>query len=54
MAYDQLGRLLVIFGAVILVTGLVFLLLGRTSFGKLPGDISFSTGNVTCLVPIAR
>jgi hypothetical protein len=53
MAYDQLGRLLVIFGAVILVTGLVFLLLGRTSFGKLPGDISFSTGNVTCLVPIA-
>ena len=52
MAFDQLGRLLIIFGAVVLVVGLVFLLLGRTPFGKLPGDISFTTGNFTCLVPI--
>jgi hypothetical protein len=54
MPYDQLGRILVVVGGMVLLFGLAFLLLGRTGFlGKLPGDLSFSNGNFTCIVPIA-
>ena len=53
MAYDQIGRLLVIMGVVILVLGLLFLALGRGSFfGRLPGDINISSGNFTCVAPV--
>jgi hypothetical protein len=52
MPFDQPGKLLVIFGAIILVVGVVFMLLGRTPFGKLPGDITITTGNFTCAVPL--
>ena len=54
MPYDQLGRILVVVGGAVLLLGIAFLLLGRTGFlGRLPGDINFSTGNLTCVVPIA-
>jgi len=53
MAYDQIGRLLLIAGGVFLVLGVLFLIFGRGSFfGRLPGDINFSSGNFTCIVPI--
>lgn len=52
MPVDQIGRLLVIVGIAVLVVGAVLLLLGRTPFGKLPGDITFSSGNFTCVVPL--
>ncbi len=52
MQYDQIGKLLLIVGAVALVVGLVFLLLGKTPFGNLPGDINFTNGNFTCIAPI--
>jgi hypothetical protein len=54
MPYDQLGKMLLIVGGAILLIGLAILLLGRTSFfGRLPGDFSFSSGNFTCVVPLA-
>lgn len=54
MQYDQLGRILIAVGAVVLVLGAVFLLLGRSNFlGRLPGDFTFSSGNFTCVAPIA-
>ena len=54
MPYDQLGKLLILAGGAILVIGLAFLLLGRVGFlGRLPGDFSFSSGNFTCVVPLA-
>lgn len=53
MPYDQLGKILLITGAAIVVLGLLFLLLARFSFlGRLPGDINFSSGNFTCVVPV--
>ena len=53
MPYDQLGKLLIVLGGGILLVGLLFVLLGRTGFfGRLPGDITFSNGNFTCIVPI--
>jgi hypothetical protein len=53
MPYDQLGRALLVVGGVILVVGLALMLLGRAGIGKLPGDFTFSSGNVTCMVPLA-
>lgn len=54
MQYDQLGRILITVGALVLVLGVVFLVLGRNNFlGRLPGDFTFSSGNFTCVAPIA-
>ncbi len=52
MQYDQIGKLLLIGGAVALLVGLLFLLLGKTPFGRLPGDITITSGNFTCIAPI--
>ncbi len=53
MSYDQLGKVLIAIGGMVLLLGVAFLLLGRSNFfGRLPGDINFSTGNFTCVVPI--
>ena len=53
MPYDQIGKILLLLGAAIVVLGLVFLLFGRTSLGRLPGDFTFTSGNFTCFAPIA-
>jgi len=52
MQYDQLGRVLIILGAVVVVAGILFMVLGKTPFGRLPGDITFTNGNFTCVAPI--
>ncbi len=52
MQYDQLGRVLIILGAVVVVAGILFLVLGKTPFGRLPGDITITNGNFTCVAPI--
>ena len=53
MPYDQLGKLLIGVGGAVVVVGVVLLLLGRSSIGRLPGDITFTNGPVTCVVPLA-
>ena len=53
MPYDQIGKLLVIFGITILILGGLLLLVGRTGLGKLPGDITWTSGNFTCIAPLA-
>lgn len=52
MDYDQIGKLLIVVGAVALVVGILFFLLGRTPLGRLPGDITITNGNFTCVAPI--
>ena len=53
MRYDQVGKVLVVVGGVVLLLGLLFLIGGRgNSIGRLPGDINFTGGNFTCIVPI--
>jgi hypothetical protein len=51
---NELGRFLLIAGAILLVIGGLVLLLPRLgiSLGKLPGDLSFGSGGLTCLVPL--
>ena len=53
MPYDQLGRALLVLGGVIVVVGLVMLVLGRAGVGRLPGDFTFTSGNMACMVPLA-
>ena len=50
----QLGRLLVVGGAALLICGLLFLVLARVlPGGRLPGDIAISRGPVSCFFPLA-
>ena len=49
----QMGKSLVVFGAVIVVVGLLLLFADRLPFlGKLPGDLVFRRGKMTVYVPL--
>ncbi len=50
-----MGRMLVIVGVVLIVSGGIVLLLGRTGFtlGRLPGDIVYHGKNTTIYFPLA-
>jgi hypothetical protein len=52
---NELGRLLIFCGAVLLVIGVAVLLLGRTNLpiGRLPGDIFYRGKNTTFYFPLA-
>jgi hypothetical protein len=51
---NDLGRLLVGLGLVLLVAGGLLLLLGRTGLplGRLPGDISYKSKNLSIYFPL--
>jgi hypothetical protein len=51
---NDLGRLLVALGLVLLVAGGLLLLLGRTDIplGRLPGDISYKSKNFSVYFPL--
>jgi hypothetical protein len=53
MALGDVGKLLLIAGAVILVLGGVFVLLTRLGVTQLPGSISVSSGNFSFFFPVA-
>jgi hypothetical protein len=52
---SDLGRLLLIAGVVLLTIGGLITLLPRMgiNLGRLPGDLRFEIGQLTCLVPVA-
>jgi hypothetical protein len=51
---NDLGRLLIGVGLVLVIAGALLLLLGRTGFplGRLPGDISYRGRNVSVYFPL--
>jgi len=51
----DLGKLLILLGAVIVVAGIALVLLGRTNLpvGRLPGDIIYRGKNTTFYFPLA-
>jgi hypothetical protein len=50
---NDLGRLLVVFGLVIVAAGVLVMLVGRVPWiGRLPGDIHLQRGNWTLYVPL--
>jgi len=51
---EQFGRLLVILGVVLALSGLVIILLGRlVNLNDLPGTIKIESGNFRLVFPIA-
>jgi hypothetical protein len=51
----ELGKGLIVLGAILAVAGLVVVLLGRTHFplGRLPGDFLYRGKNTTVYFPLA-
>lgn len=52
MSPEGVGRFLLIAGAVALVAGGVFLLLGKLGVGSMPGDMQFGKGSVRFYFPL--
>ena len=51
---EDLGRMLLIMGGIIVLLGLLFMLGGKIPFlGKLPGDIHIRRENFSCSFPLA-
>jgi hypothetical protein len=52
---STLGRWVLIVGLVIAAMGGIIIIAGRLGLplGRLPGDIRFKSGNVSCFVPLA-
>ncbi len=48
----DIGKLLLIVGALIALAGGLMLLLGKLPFGQLPGDISGSRGSFSFAIPL--
>ncbi len=51
----ELGKLLVVFGAVLVAVGILVMVLGRVNFplGRLPGDFLYRGKNTTVYFPLA-
>ncbi len=51
---EDLAKLLILFGVVMVAIGGALLLVGRVPFlGHLPGDITISGSGFTCFLPLA-
>ena len=51
---DSTGKLLIVFGLLIAVVGVILLLAGRLPWlGRLPGDVYIQRGNWTFYFPLA-
>ena len=53
--FDDLGKLLLVFGAFLIVMGILVLALGKLGsigFGRLPGDIVIQRENFSCFFPL--
>lgn len=48
----NIGRILMITGAILFVVGLALTVLGPMGLGRLPGDIVYRRGNFTLYFPI--
>ena len=54
MPLDNVGRLLVVVGLVVVAAGLLFMLAGRVPFlGRLPGDFHWERDGVSVYAPLA-
>jgi len=54
MGFNLIGKILIIFGLIVIAVGILFIFAGKTSwFGKLPGDIYLQKKNFTFYFPIS-
>ena len=52
MDLSGVGKLFLIFAAMLAVIGLVFVLVGKGIIPRLPGDLSFGKGNTRVYIPL--
>ena len=50
---EQLGKWFITIGLIIAAVGVLFVLLGKLGFFRLPGDIEFGSGNWKVYMPLA-
>jgi len=51
---EEIGKHLLLFGAIFLIAGATILLIGKIpGLGRLPGDIVIQRENLSCVFPIA-
>ncbi len=53
MNWVEMGRFLIIAGAVILAIGIVFVFSDKLPLGRLPGDFSLGSGRFKIYIPLA-
>ncbi len=53
MNWVEVGRFLIVAGAIILALGILFVMTDKLPLGKLPGDIRFGTERFRIYIPIA-
>jgi Protein of unknown function (DUF2905) len=54
MPLDNVGRLLIVVGLVVVAAGLLFMVAGRVPFlGRLPGDLHWEHNGVQVYAPLA-
>jgi len=53
MTGSDLGKILLILGAVLAVAGVVLIVGSRLGLGRLPGNLSFTAGNAKVYIPLA-
>jgi hypothetical protein len=52
MPLQSLGKMLIVFGAVLLVVGVLVYFGGRAGLGSLPGDIAWRRGGTSVYIPV--
>jgi hypothetical protein len=53
MNWADVGRFLIIAGAVVVVVGMIFMVSDKLPLGRLPGDLSFGSGRFKIYLPVA-
>ncbi len=53
MNWIDVGRFLIVAGAVIVAIGMLFLAADKIPLGRLPGDLHFGSGRFKIYIPIA-
>jgi len=52
MPLQNIGKIFIILGAVVIIAGVLLFLGGRAGLGNLPGDFSWKRGNTAVYFPI--
>lgn len=50
--FENLGKIIVLFGLFLVIFGVLILIFGKLGFGKLPGDIYIKRKNFTFYAPV--
>jgi hypothetical protein len=53
MTISDMGRVLLMVGALVAVVGVIMVIAGRLGLGHLPGDLTFGRGGVRIYIPLA-